>query len=73
MLAAAAGPRKATLKPEDLPDEIVQVLEHFGRAVMEHMRAHRDYSLADHEDDVLTAWRTVTPAMLEAVLCLATT
>lgn len=58
---------------DDLPDEIVQPLMHFGSALLEHARAHRDHSLADHEQGVLTAWRAAAPALLEAVLQLATT
>ena len=40
---------------------------------MSHARAHRDTSLAEHEDGVLAAWRMVAPALLESVLRLATT
>jgi hypothetical protein len=58
---------------DDLPDEIVQPLVQFGSALLEHARAHRDHSLAEHEDGVLAAWRTAAPALLEAVLQLATT
>src|ERR1700674_1423523 len=36
-------------------------------------RAHRETSLAEHEDGVLAAWRMVAPALLEGVLQLATT
>lgn len=58
---------------DDLPDEIVQPLAEFGSALVEHVRTHRDHSLADHEDGVLVAWRAAAPALLEAVLQLATT
>ena len=46
---------------DDLPDEIVQPLLQLGRALMSHARAHRDTSLAEHEDGVLAAWRMVAP------------
>ena len=58
---------------DDLPDEIVQPLRQLGSALVEHARAHRDHSLAEHEDGVLAAWHSVAPALLEAVLQLATT
>lgn len=58
---------------EVLPDEIVQPLLELGGSLLQHARAHRDHSLADHEEGVLGAWRTVAPALLEAVLQLATT
>jgi hypothetical protein len=58
---------------DDLPDEIVQPLAALGGALLEHARAHRDRSLAEHEDGVLAAIRTVAPVLLEAVLQLATT
>lgn len=61
------------MKFEDLPDEIVQPLARFGGALLEHVRAHRDHSLAEHEEGVLGAWRASAPALLEAVLQLATT
>jgi len=31
-----------------------------------HAQAHRDRNLAEHEDEVLAAWRKVAPALLEA-------
>jgi hypothetical protein len=58
---------------DDLPDEIVQPLAQLGSALLEHVRAHRDRTLGEHEDGVLAAWRTMAPALLEAVLQLATT
>ena len=58
---------------DDLPDEIVQPLEQLGRTLLKHAQAHRDHSLADHEEGVLGAWRTAAPELLEAVLRLATT
>jgi hypothetical protein len=58
---------------DDLPQEIVQPLLQLGRALMAHARAHRDTSLADHEDGVLAAWRVVAPVLLEGVLQVATT
>jgi hypothetical protein len=58
---------------DDLPDEIVQPLASLGRALLEHVRAHRDRNLAEHEDRVLGALRTAAPVLLEAVLQLATT
>jgi hypothetical protein len=61
------------VNPDDLPDEIVQPLTQLGRSLLRHAQAHRDHSLADHEEGVLEAWRTVAPALLEAVLQLATT
>jgi hypothetical protein len=61
------------VKLDDLPDEIVQPLAQFGSALLEHARAHRDHRLAEHEDGVLGAWRAAAPALLEAVLQLATT
>src|SRR5439155_24080081 len=73
LLAAAAGRRKAMVNADDLPDEIVQPLAELGRALIAHTRAHRDRSLAEHEDDVLGALRTAAPVLLEAVLQLATT
>jgi hypothetical protein len=57
---------------EDLPAEIVQPLLAFGRALLVHSRANRDRSLAEHEAGVLAAWRAAAPAVLEAVLQLAT-
>jgi hypothetical protein len=57
----------------DLPDEIVQPLTELGGALLKHVQAHRDHSLAEHEEGVLGAWRTAGPALLEAVLQLATT
>jgi hypothetical protein len=51
----------------DLPDEIVQPLLRFGSALLEHVRAHRDHSSAEHENGVLGAWRAAAPAILEAV------
>ena len=61
------------MKSDDLPDEIVQPLLEFGRRLLEHVRAHRDRSLAEHEDGVLAAWRSVAPELLEGVLRVATT
>lgn len=61
------------MNPDDLPDEIVQPLLELGRAVLQHARAHRDHSLAEHEDGVLGAWRRAAPALLEAVVRLTTT
>src|SRR6516165_3195385 len=61
------------VKFEDLPEEIVQPLARLGAALYEHAQAHRDHSLAEHEDGVLSAWRAVAPGVLEAVLQLATT
>jgi hypothetical protein len=58
---------------DDLPNEIVQPLLQLGRALMSHAQAHRDTSLAEHEDEVLAAWRMVAPAVLEGVLQVATT
>jgi hypothetical protein len=58
---------------DDLPEEIVQPLVQLGRALLSHARAHRDTSLAEHEDGVLAAWRVVAPLLLEGVLQLATT
>lgn len=58
---------------DDLPEEIVQPLEQLGSALVDHVRAHRDHSLAEHEEGVLGAWRAVAPVVLEAVLQLATT
>ena len=58
---------------DDLPDEIVQPLMHLGSALLEHARAHRDHSLAEHEQGVLSAWRMAAPGVLEAVLQVATT
>jgi hypothetical protein len=52
---------------DDLPQEIVQPLLQLGRALMAHARAHRDTSLAEHEDGVLAAWRVVAPVLLEGV------
>lgn len=60
------------MKPDDLPDEIVQPLVQFGSALLEHVRTHRDHSLAAHEQGMLSAWRNAAPALLEAVLQLAT-
>jgi hypothetical protein len=57
----------------DLPEEIVQPLVDLGRALLQHARSHRDHSLADHEDGVLGSLRSAAPALLEAVLHLATT
>jgi hypothetical protein len=57
----------------DLPDEILQPLAQLGAALYEHAQAHRDHSLAEHEQGVLSAWRVAAPALLEAVLQLATT
>jgi hypothetical protein len=45
----------------------------FGSALMKHVRAHRNHSLAEHEDGMLAAWRAAAPALLEVVLQLATT
>ena len=58
---------------DDLPTEIVQALLQLGRQLLKHARAQRDRSLAEHEDGVLAAWRAVAPALLEAVVQLATT
>jgi hypothetical protein len=57
----------------DLPDEIVQPLMQLGSALLKHVWAHRDHSLAEHEQDMLEAWSAAAPAVLEAVLQLATT
>ena len=65
---AAAGQGKANVNSDDLPDEIVQPLFELGRRLLEHVRAHRDHSLAEHEDGVLAAWRIVAPVLLEGVL-----
>lgn len=73
MKEAAAGRGKAIVNSNDLPDEIVQPLAQLGRALLEHAQAHRDRSLAEHEQGVLAAWRKVAPALLEAILQLATT
>jgi hypothetical protein len=61
------------VKSDDLPDEIVQPLLELGSSLVKHAQAQRDHSLADHEDGVLAAWRRIAPALLEAVLRLATT
>ena len=61
------------MNPDDLPDEIVQPLMDFGRALLAQARAQRDHSLAEHEEGVLAAWRRVSPGLLEAVLQVATT
>ena len=58
---------------DDLPEEIVQPLVRLGTVLYEHARAHRDHSLAAHEEGTLAAWRAVAPALLEAVVQLATT
>jgi len=58
---------------DDLPDEIVQPLVQLARTLVNSARAHRDHSLAEHEEDVLSAWRAVAPVVLKAVLQLATT
>src|SRR5947209_9382906 len=58
---------------DDLPAEILQPLVQLGRALMTHARAHRDTTLAEHEQGVLDAWRSVAPLMLEGVLQVATT
>jgi hypothetical protein len=58
---------------DDLPEEIVQPLAQLGRALLQHATAHRDHSLAEHEDGVLGALRAAAPGLLEAVLQLATT
>jgi sulfur relay (sulfurtransferase) complex TusBCD TusD component (DsrE family) len=73
LLAAAAGRGEATVNPNDLPQEIVQPLTQLGRALLEHARGHRDQSLGAHEEGVLAAWRAIGPALLEAVVQLATT
>src|SRR6266851_4289636 len=67
------GSGKAMVNADDLPDEIVQPLTQLGRTLLKHAQAHRDHSLADHEEGVLEAWRTAAPVLLEAVLRLATT
>src|SRR5689334_7848000 len=69
----SGGSRKAPMSTNDLPDEIVQPLMMFGRTLLRHVRAQRDHSLGDHEEGVLSAWRAAAPALLEAVLQLATT
>jgi hypothetical protein len=61
------------VKFDDLPDEIVQPIARLGAALHEHAPTHRDHSLAEHEQGVLSAWRAVAPGVLEAVLQLATT
>jgi hypothetical protein len=61
------------VNPDDLPDEIVQPLRQLASALLRHVRAQRDHSLADHEAGVLAAWRAVAPGLLEGVLRLATT
>lgn len=61
------------MNPDDLPDEIVQPLRQLASALLRHVRAQRDHSLADHEAGVLAAWRAVAPGLLEGVLRLATT
>jgi hypothetical protein len=58
---------------DDLPEAIVQPLAQLGTALHAHAQAHRDHSLAEHEEGVLGAWRAAAPALLEAVLELATT
>ena len=58
---------------DDLPAEIVQPLLDLGSNLLNHAWTHRDHSLAEHEDGVLAAWRAAAPALLEAVLQLATT
>jgi hypothetical protein len=57
---------------DDLPEQIVQPLVEFGRALLVHSRARGERSLAEHEAGVLAAWRAAAPAMLEAVLQLTT-
>ena len=73
MSEAAAGRGKVVVNPNDLPEEIVQPLAQLGSALLEHVRTHRDRGLAEHEGGVLAAWRAVAPALVEAVLRLATT
>ena len=67
------GSKEGHVESDDLPIEIVQPLMDLGRALMAHAQAHRDTSLAEHEDGVLAAWRMVAPALLEGVLQLTTT
>jgi hypothetical protein len=61
------------LNSDDLPEEIVQPLLRFGRALLAHAQAQRDAGLDRHEQGVLAAWRAIAPAVLEGVLQLATT
>ena len=61
------------MSTNDLPDEIVQPLLRLGSVLQKHAEAHRDHSLADHEEGVLVALRTAAPALLEAILQLCTT
>jgi hypothetical protein len=56
----------------DLPLEMLPALLALGHKLGEHARAHRDASLAVHEQGVLEAWRAVAPWLLEAVLRQAT-
>ena len=67
------GSGEATVNFDDLPEAIVQPLARLGTALHAHAQAHRDHSLAEHEEGVLGAWRAAAPALLEAVLQLATT
>src|SRR6516165_8390844 len=67
------GSGEATVNFDDLPDGIVQPLARLGSALNEHARAHRDHSLAEHEEGVLVAWRAAAPTLLEAVLQVSTT
>jgi hypothetical protein len=57
---------------DDLPQEIIQPLAHPGRALLAHTQAHGDTSLAEHEDGVLAAWRTVAPVLREGGVSGAT-
>src|SRR5438445_2276925 len=70
---SSGGSGKAIVNPKNLLDEIVQPLAQLGSALLEHARAHRDRSRAEHDAGVLAAWRTAAPALLEGVLQLATT
>src|SRR5258708_4767904 len=57
---------------DDLPGGSVQPLGRRGRGPMTHARANRGGRLGEHEEGVLAAWRAAAPAVLEAVLQVAT-
>jgi hypothetical protein len=66
------GPKEGRMESHDLPAEIVQPLMQLGRVLVTHARAHRDSGLDQHEQGMLAAWRGAAPALLEAVLQMAT-
>lgn len=58
---------------DDLPEPIVPAVHRLVQRLANHVRTHRDRSLAEHEQGVLEAWRAEAGAVLSALIGCTTT